>query len=180
MSAVLAVVERQPTRWGPALALTSAFLGLAVAGWLLMLRGWRSRQRRQADLPPLPLPVAAAAEQLVPAVTGLYVGTTGAGGWLDRLAVHGLSDRAQGRLALTADGVTVERQATAPFRIPAAALRSARLDAALAGKVVGDGRLLVLTWDHGGRRLDTGFRSSDPEAAVPLLRAVQRLVAGRA
>lgn len=38
-------------------------------------------------------------------------------------------------------------------------LRAARLDKGIAGKVLAEGGLLILTWQHGERLLDSGFRS---------------------
>ncbi|RBL87386.1 hypothetical protein DDE05_03755, partial [Streptomyces cavourensis] len=43
--------------------------------------------------------------------------------------------------------------------IPADALREARLDKALAGKVLPEGGLLIITWAHGETLIDSGFRS---------------------
>ena len=40
-------------------------------------------------------------------------------------------------------------------------MRGARVDARHAGKVAGPGGLLVITWEHGGMLLDTGFRADD-------------------
>jgi hypothetical protein len=50
---------------------------------------------------------------------------------------------------------------TASFRIPAGALRGARHDQGIAGKVVPPHGVLVLTWQHGDLLLDSGFRATD-------------------
>ncbi|MER6922369.1 hypothetical protein ABT314_25825, partial [Streptomyces spiralis] len=47
----------------------------------------------------------------------------------------------------------------ADFFVPAAALRGARLDKGIAGKVLTEGGLLVVTWAHGDKLIDSGFRS---------------------
>ncbi|MER6980300.1 hypothetical protein ABT317_25850, partial [Streptomyces carpinensis] len=47
----------------------------------------------------------------------------------------------------------------ADFFVPAAQLRGARLDKGIAGKVLTEGGLLVVTWAHGERLIDSGFRS---------------------
>ena len=134
---------------------------LAVAGLcLLMLRGWRNRQRRQAFLPPPP-GHDGTGSTLVGAVPGLFVGTTFAGRWLDRVAVHGLSDRAAGRLSVATDGVHVEREGAAELFVPWHAIESAEVAEALAGKVIGPGGLLVVTWRLGDSLLSSGFRATD-------------------
>ena len=51
------------------------------------------------------------------------------------------------------------------FRIPAAALRGARHDQGIAGKVVPPHGVLVVTWQHGDLLLDTGFRLDRPTVA---------------
>lgn len=160
-----AVPQRQPTQWVPALLLTALVLAVAVGGWLLMLRGWRRRKARQGDVE-LPAPPTTSGAQRLPPLSGLYVGTVTAGDWLDRVAAHGLGFRAPGVLRYDDAGVTVERDGELPFLIPLEALREVRLAQALAGKVVGPGGLLVVTWDLEGRALDTGFRAQDPGAHV--------------
>ncbi len=61
--------------------------------------------------------------------------------------------------ALTARGLDAHRPAAQDFFVPAdRLLRGARLDTGIAGKVLTEGGLLVVTWEHGGRRLDSGFR----------------------
>ena len=87
--------------------LTLAMVGMVVGLYLLMLKGWRSRLRRQGDLPaPQPAP-AQPGEVVLPATPGLFVGTTFADDWLDRVAVHDLAHRAAGWLRLDTTGVVV-------------------------------------------------------------------------
>jgi hypothetical protein len=143
------------------LVLTLATLAFGIGVSLLMLRGWRSRQRRQTDLPPPPAAPSAPGDLVAVPVDGLYVGTTFADDWLDRVAVHGLSNRGPGELRVHTDGVYVERDGVGALYLPLAALRAATVGDALAGKVVGKGGLLLLEWEHGGRRLLTGFRADD-------------------
>ena len=135
-------------------------LGVVVVAYLAMWRGWRGRAAKH-DLPTL---VPAPAVDALPAakVSGgaRYFGTTVAGDWLDRVVAHGLGARSQCRLNLSAEGLDVIRLAGS-FRIPAAALRGARHDQGIAGKVVPPHGLLVVTWQHGDHTLDTGFRLTD-------------------
>ena len=141
-----------------AVLLTAGFTG---GMWGLMLRGWRGRQRRQADLPAPPTAPAVRAPVVVGAVPGLFVGTTFVDDWLDRVAVHALSDRAAGWLRVDADGVHLEREGLPELYLPFGLLVSAAPDDALAGKYVGAGGLLALTWRLGGRTLVSGFRATD-------------------
>ena len=53
------------------------------------------------------------------------------------------------------------------FRIPAGALRGARHDQGIAGKVVPPHGILVVTWQHGEYELDTGFRLTVAELSEP-------------
>ncbi|MEO3975178.1 hypothetical protein [Streptomyces sp. CAU 1734] len=132
-------------------------LFIALVYWL-MRQGWKWRAGLQSGLPELPQAPEAPGEPLL-AMTGRYHGSTTAGHWLDRIVAHGLGVRSRAELTLTAEGVRVERPGAADFFIPAAALREARLDKGIAGKVLAEGGLLVLTWEHGGTLIDSGFRS---------------------
>jgi hypothetical protein len=158
-------------------ALTLAVFALGAYG---MWRGWRRKARRQQHLLPLPTAPSGRAGLLLPAATGLYVGTTISGDWQARVVAGQLSDRSAGTLRLTAAGVLVDRVGAPAVFVPAEALRDARLDAALAGKVMGEGRLLVLTWEHRGALLDTAFRADQHTVHVPYLHAVLGLVNGAA
>jgi hypothetical protein len=139
------------------LLLVLVFAVLLALVWL----GWRGRARRQSDLPPLPPVPQTLGPELLPPLTGLYVGTTVSAQWQNRIVVHTLGERADAVLHLSADGVVIRRQGAPGIHIPAAALIDARLEPALAGKVVGRGGLLVLRWQHGDVLLDTGLRADD-------------------
>ena len=92
-------------------------------------------------------------------LTGRYHGSTTAGQWLDRIVAHGLGTRSRVELTLTDAGLDVVRPGATDFFVPAAQLREARLDKGIAGKVLTEGGLLVVTWAHGDRLIDSGFRS---------------------
>ena len=131
--------------------------GILLLAYLGMWRGWRRRARKH-DLPPLV--EAPAVADLPPAKLqsgARYFGTTTSGSWLDRVVARGLGARSSCRLSLSAEGLDVIRLAGS-FRIPAAALRGARHDQGIAGKVVPPHGVLVVTWQHGEYELDTGFR----------------------
>ncbi len=143
-------------RWLPVLAL---FVLLVVA-YLGMWRGWRGRGRRHT-LPPL-VDAPSVAELPAPRLQAgaRYFGTTTSGDWLDRVVARGLGARSSCRLSLSGEGLDVIRLAGS-FRIPASALRGARHDQGIAGKVVPPHGVLVVTWAHGDLLLDTGFRLAE-------------------
>jgi hypothetical protein len=109
-------------------------------------------------------------------VEGVYVGTTVAGDWLDRVVVHGLGRRSPAQVEVAGAGVLVGRAPESDLFVPARALLDARLDRALGGRVVEPGGLVVVTWEHGGRRLDTGVRPRRAVDAARLRDAVAGLV----
>ena len=82
-------------------------------------------------------------------MSGRYHGSTTAGQWLDRIVAHGLGTRSRVELTLTDAGLDVVRPGATDFFVPADALREARLDKGIAGKVLTEGGLLVVTWEHG-------------------------------
>lgn len=146
---------------GERLALTVGTLLFAGVFYLLMLKGWRGRQRRQADLPQPPVAPAERGRVVIGAVPGLFVGTVIAGDWLDRVAVHRLSDRSTAVLVVTVDGVHVAREGLPELYLPIDALLRADVGDKLAGKVMGAGGLLLLSWRLGDRELTSAFRATD-------------------
>jgi hypothetical protein len=130
---------------------------LVLAAYLLMWRGWRRRGTKH-ELPPLPEPPPVSALPPAKLQSGArYFGTTVSGDWLDRVVARGLGARSSCRLSLSDEGLDVIRLAGS-FRIPAEALRGARHDRGIAGKVVPPHGILVVTWRHGELVLDSGFR----------------------
>ena len=134
-------------------------LGLFVAlVYWLMREGWKWRGTLQGDLPELPTaPDDPGPAKL--AMSGRYHGSTTAGQWLDRIVARGLGTRSRAELTLTDAGLDVVRPGASDFFVPAAQLREARLDKGIAGKVLTEGGLLIVTWAHGDRLIDSGFRS---------------------
>ncbi len=141
--------------------LTSGVLLAVVLLWLLMLKGWRGRLRRQGDLPPPPAPPPVPGRVVLPATAGLFVGTTFADDWLDRVAVHDLAHRAAGWLRLSSDGITVEREGLPDLYVPYEVVEGVSLGDALAGKVIGRDGMVLVDWRLGGRLLTSGFRADD-------------------
>ncbi|TCC28523.1 hypothetical protein [Kribbella sindirgiensis] len=156
-----------------------AFLGVLgtllvlAAGYFGMYRGWRNRQSRQADLAPLPT----APETTMRGVEGVYVATTSAGDWMDRIAVHELGVRAAADLAVSEAGLIFHRQGAADVFIPADHLTGVRTDRGIAGKVTAEkSGLVVVTWTHDGRELDTGFRPRRKADTAALTASISTLI----
>ncbi|MCX4809676.1 MULTISPECIES: hypothetical protein [unclassified Streptomyces] len=132
-------------------------LFIALVYWL-MREGWKWRGTLQGDLPELPTSPEEPGEAKL-TMSGRYHGSTTAGQWLDRIVAHGLGTRSRVELTLTEAGLDVVRPGATDFFIPAGALREALLGKGIAGKVLSEGGLLVVTWAHGDRLIDSGFRS---------------------
>nr|WP_240945228.1 transporter [Rhodococcus sp. HNM0569] len=131
-----------------------------------MYWGWRGRAKRQADrvgaLPPVPATLGA---PTVPPVTGLYVGSTLAPSWQDRIAVGDLGYRAAGELTRFASGILLDRDGASPIWIPDESIRAIRTERGLAGKVMTKDGVLVIRWElPTGTEIDTGFRADDKSA----------------
>ncbi|MER7250577.1 hypothetical protein [Kribbella sp. NPDC000426] len=150
---------------GTLLVLAAAYFG--------MYRGWRNRQSRQSDLSPLP----AVPEVKVSGVEGVYVATTSAGDWMDRIAVHELGVRSIADLAVSEAGLIFHRQGATDVFIPADHLTGVRTDRGIAGKVAAEkSGLVVVTWTHDGRELDTGFRPRRKADTAALTESIATLI----
>jgi hypothetical protein len=128
-----------------------------------MLRGWLHRARRQAQLigtlPPMPDTVGAA---LIPATKGLYVGSTLAPSWLDRIAVGDLGYRAKAVLTRYPEGIMLQRTGTGPIWIPDDAITAIRTERGIAGKAMTHQGILAIRWRlPSGTEIDTGFRADN-------------------
>ena len=138
-------------------------IGIAIRA---MLRGWRQRSQRQVEmvgeLPAMPDLVGAA---LIPPTQGLYLGSTLAPNWLERVNVGDLGYRSKSVLTRYPQGILLERSGASPIWMPQSAITGVRTERALAGKVIpGRGsesprRILVIRWRlPSGTEIDTGFR----------------------
>ncbi len=129
----------------------------------LMLRGWRRRAERQmstiGQLPALPDTVGQA---VIPGIKGLYVGSTIAPSWQDRIAVGDLGYRTTGVLTRYPEGIMLQRSGGNPIWIPAEAVTAIRAERGLAGKVLTHDGILTIRWRlPGGTEIDTGFRADE-------------------
>jgi hypothetical protein len=158
------------------LLLVLVCLAVVVGALWAMRVGWRHRVARQFGLGSLPEPATELGYPLLPAETGLYVGTTSAASWQDRIAAHGLGRRAAATAFLFPAGLVIDRVGDSSIYLPVASIMDARLAPGLAGKVVGAGGLLVVRWRLGDAMLDTGFRADDKCSYPEWVRAISGLV----
>lgn len=150
-----------------------AFVIVVIIGVVIrrMLRGWKARARRQMDLlgelPALPDLLGSAT---VAPTRGLYVGSTLAPNWLERIAAGDLGYRSKAVLTRYPEGILLERSGATPIWIPQDAITDIRTERGLAGRVIPGGRnktespdgILAIRWRlPSGTEIDTGFRGDD-------------------
>ncbi|MGV0786233.1 transporter [Mycolicibacterium sp. XJ2] len=128
-----------------------------------MIRGWRRRAERQAELigtlPALPDTVGPA---IVSATKGLYVGSTLAPHWNDRIVVGDLGFRAKAVLTRYPEGIMLQRSGALPIWIPDEAITEIRTERGIAGKAMTHEGILAIRWRlPSGTEIDTGFRAND-------------------
>ncbi len=168
--------SQEVTDWAARIGWTVGLLLFIALVYWLMREGWKWRATLQHDLPePAAVPERDGPARLV--LEGRYHGSTTAGQWLDRIVAHGLGTRSRVRLTLDDAGLTVLRPGARDFFVPADALRGARLDKGIAGKVLTEGGLLVITWRLGERTLDSGFRADHPAEHAAWVEAVETVAA---
>ncbi|MER5258407.1 hypothetical protein [Streptomyces sp. NPDC002855] len=177
-SAVVVAAEKKSadvTDWAARAGwVVGLLLFIALVYWL-MREGWKWRGTLQGDLPELPsAPTEPGPAKLE--LSGRYHGSTTAGQWLDRIVAHGLGTRSRVELTLTDAGLDVVRPGAADFFVPAAQLREARLDKGIAGKVLAEGGLLIVTWEHGEKLIDSGFRSDHAAEQADWVEAVNNMI----
>ncbi|MFD7067445.1 hypothetical protein ACFV97_09450 [Streptomyces sp. NPDC059913] len=164
------------TDWSARISWVIALAVLIAFVYWLMRQGWKWRGSLQSDLPELrTTPEGFADDQPLLTLTGRYHASTTAGQWLDRIVAHGLGTRSRVELTLTRRGLDVVRPGAADFFVPAEALREARLDKGIAGKVLPEGGLLIITWAHGDKLIDSGFRSDHSAEHRAWVEAVNQL-----
>jgi hypothetical protein len=154
------------------LAMAAVLAVLAFFAIRAMLRGWLRRAQRQApligDLPVVPDdpgPVTIAPTR------GLYVGSTLAPDWMDRIAVGDLGYRAKAVLTRHTRGILMERSGATPLWIPEPSITAIRTEKGIAGKVVPRQGILAIRWRlPSGTEIDTGFRGDDRRKYADWLR----------
>ncbi|MEU4500585.1 hypothetical protein [Streptomyces sp. NPDC024089] len=164
------------TDWSARISWVVGLIVLIAFVYWLMRQGWKWRGSLQSDLPELAAtPEGYADGERLLTLTGRYHASTTAGQWLDRIVAHGLGTRSRVELTLTEQGLDVVRPGAADFFVPAAALREARLDKGIAGKVLPEGGLLIITWAHGDKLIDSGFRSDRSAEHPAWVEAINQL-----
>jgi hypothetical protein len=147
-----------------ALLIIAALLALLIAFFIRqMLRGWLHRAQRQAEmigsLPPLPDTVGPA---IIGATKGLYVGSTIAPSWQDRIAVGDLGFRSKAVLTRYPEGIMLQRTGAGPIWIPDQSITAIRTERGIAGKALTHDGILAIRWKlPSGTEIDTGFRGDD-------------------
>ncbi|MEO9328561.1 PH-like domain-containing protein [Gordonia aurantiaca] len=138
------------------------FAGL-LAMFYLLIRGPKTKAAAQADLiGELPRVPADLGAELRGPDTGLYVGSTVAPSWQNRVVVGDISDRAAATITEFAAGILIARQGASDIWIPRESIIQVRTDRGLAGKVMGADGLLVIRWVlPTGTAIDSGLRADD-------------------
>ncbi|WP_020108878.1 hypothetical protein [Nocardia sp. 348MFTsu5.1] len=140
---------------------------IVVAAWCgivgLMILGWRGRGRRQEQMlgafPEVPSDLGTTR---IGPHTGLYVGSTIAPSWQDRVAVGDYGDRATAELSRYDTGILIERRGANPIWIPGDQITAIRTERGLAGKVMTADGVLVIRWLlPSGTEIDSGIRADD-------------------
>lgn len=147
------------------LLLTLLFVALLVLCVYGMWKGWRRQARAQSvRVPPFPERPADPGAPLLEQA-GLYVATTYAGHWQERIVTRGAGLRGRATFRLYDDGIDVDREGRPGFWIPREAVSGIATGKGMAGKVMGTDSLLIVTWrvgeSDGAVELDTGFRADD-------------------
>lgn len=148
---------------------------LVVVIFAMMWWGWRNKLKRQDAVAALPEVPAGLGEAAI-SVPGLYVVTTSAGDWLDRMAVHGLGIRTPAVVHVYAAGVLIERKGAQDIFIAKEHLSEVGAQSGMAGKFVEKDGLVVIGWHLADTAVDTGFRTTQAGAKRPLMEALQALL----
>lgn len=155
-------------------ALIAVIISVAIRR---MVVGWRRRGERQeqliGQLPALPDALGAAT---VAPTHGLYVGSTLASDWLERIVAGDLGYRAKAILTRYPQGILLQRSGASPIWMPSESITEVRAERYVAGKTIpgrsragsdraGDDRaggVLAIRWKlPSGTEIDTGFRGDD-------------------
>lgn len=175
-------VSAPVTQWPLRILLVLVVLGVIALVLLGMRAGWRRRARAQGDIAEPLLPPEVLADITAGPASGVFLGSTHHGDWLDRIVVHDLGVRSRAIAEVGPAGVAVRREGARDVFIPAATVRGAGMARGIAGKAYERDGVLVVTWELGGRLVDTGFRADVADDQVVLRDAIVGLVAeqGRA
>ncbi|MFT3715270.1 MAG: transporter [Gordonia sp. (in: high G+C Gram-positive bacteria)] len=151
------------SNWVYYLIVAAVVIGLWLTFITLVLRGWRNRGLRQTDLvgdpPPAPADLG---EPILGPDTGMYVGSTIAPSWQDRVAVGDFGDRAVVTYSRYPNGILLDRRGASDIWIPEESIDAVRTENGLAGKVMSRDGVLVIRWTlPSGTQIDSGIRGDD-------------------
>ncbi len=144
------------------LIFAAVLVGVIAVVIQLMMRGWRRRAQRQAELigalPDVPDGVGVASVS----TRGMYVGCTLSPAWNDRVAVGDLGYRGKAVLTRYPEGIMVERIRAQPIWIPQESISAIGTERGVAGKVAARNGILAIRWRlPSGVEIDTGFRANN-------------------
>ncbi len=163
------------------LSITILAVLVVVAFWA-MREGWRRRERRSTQtVPAVPAAPGDLGSPRTESLEAVYVSSTTAGDWLDRVNAHDLGVRSAAQVQVFDAGVVVRRTGAADVFVPAKQLRGVGTASGMAGKFLGRDGLVVLTWvpdaEAGAAALlDTGLLLRHRADLPRLLDAVRTLV----
>lgn len=141
-----------------------ALLALGVASvFYLLATGNRKKTAAQADvigtLPTIPTEPGAV---LRGPDTGLYLGSTIAPSWQNRVTVGDIGDRASSVLTEFETGILIARQGASDLWIPRESITAVRTERGIAGKVMTADGVLAIRWVlPSGTEIDSGVRADD-------------------
>lgn len=171
MMVPIAAYTEQATvsNWPARIALVLGLLALIVLALLGMRRGWRNRQLRQADIPEPMAHGTSGYDVWEAEVPGVFLGTSRAGDWLDRIAVHDLGVRSRAVCRIGEGGIWFDRDGARSVFIPSTHVCAVRTDRGVAGTVRSADSVVVVTWELGRAVIESGFRADAGEGQRTLL-----------
>lgn len=165
-------------------------LAILVVVCALLWFGWRNRKRRQSHVyAPTEVPDELLEAEPEAAAEGMVIGTVKAEDYLDRIAVHELGLRTEGRIevhwAPTSErnqdleqpaphGVAIFRAGARNWFIPAQQIQHAGTHHGMIGKFVERDGVIMIGWELGGTQVATGFRPRHAAEGRALLAALRR------
>lgn len=171
MNLPLAEYTEQATvsNWPARIGLVIVMLGLISLALWGMRRGWVNRQRRQADIPEPMEAGTSGFDVWTVEEPGVFIGTSRAGDWLDRIAVHDLGVRSRAVCHVGECGIWFEREGARSVFIPRIHITALRVGRGIAGTVRSADSVMVVTWSLGDALIESGFRADGAEGQRTLL-----------
>lgn len=172
------VEQATVTNWPARITWVVGVIVVVLLVLFLMRKGWRNRSKRHADII---APVWPADLELPStSVPAMYVGSSRAGDWLDRIVVHGLGVRSRAEVSVVPQGIAIVRAGAPDVFIPAASIRETRTDRAVSATVRSKDSIVLVTWQLGDATLETGLRTDVADDQNVLLTAIESIHSGSA